>query len=310
VRARRKVSILYCYGDVSRSGFGWCIDFGDGVRYDLGEWCDHIQEATSNYREFRNLVNAMVRAPQEGRLEGCKVFLYTDNQTAEGAYCKGTAKSRALFSYVVLYKLQMEFDFILHVIWIAGTRMIHQGTYGLSRGGRTGYLWVVFGRNGAFTSACAGEDPWSGGMDPGMVEHWDKSGSIRSQILVHHRSQPRGFWWIPAPVAADAAIDQFCEALHKRPHCYHVFAIPFLMTNRWRKTLLKAVNVYFVLKPVCEIWDNSQHEPLGVFIFLRLRRHEPWRLRHTQPVVDLARSLREVPDTDFIQKGHLLCEFL
>jgi hypothetical protein len=29
----------------------------------------------------------------------------------------------------------MEFDFILHVIFIAGTRMIQQGTYGLSRGG-------------------------------------------------------------------------------------------------------------------------------------------------------------------------------
>jgi hypothetical protein len=26
--------------------------------------------------------------------------------------------------------------------------------------------------------------------------------------------------------------------------------------------------------------------------------------------VDLARALREVPDDDFVQKGHLLCEFL
>jgi hypothetical protein len=51
-----------------------------------------------------------------------KYFLYTDNQTAEGAYGKGSAKSRALFELIVmLYKLQMEFDFILHVIWIAGT---------------------------------------------------------------------------------------------------------------------------------------------------------------------------------------------
>jgi hypothetical protein len=125
VRARSKVNILYYYGDASGSGFGWCIYFGDGVRYELGEWCELIQEATSNYRELRNLVNTMVRAAQEGRLEGCEVFLYTDNQTAEGAYCKGTAKSRPLFELiVVLYKLQMEFDFILHVIWISGTRMI------------------------------------------------------------------------------------------------------------------------------------------------------------------------------------------
>jgi hypothetical protein len=74
--------------------------------------------------------------------------------------------------------------------------------------------------------------------------------------------------------------------------------------------LLKAVDVYFLLKPVCEIWDNSQHDPLGIFISLPISRHEPWRLRQTHSVVDLARSLREVPDADILQRGHLLCEFL
>jgi hypothetical protein len=105
------------------------------VQYELGEWCERTQEATYNYQELRNLVNDMVRTEQEGRLEGCEVFLYTDNHTTEGAYCKGTSKSLALFELiVVLYKLQMEFDFILHVIWIAGTQMTQQGIDGLSRG--------------------------------------------------------------------------------------------------------------------------------------------------------------------------------
>jgi hypothetical protein len=105
----------------------------------LGEWCETIQEATSNYRELRNLVNIMVRAAQEGRLDGCEVFLYTYNQTAEGANRKGTTKSRALFELIVMmYQLQMEFDFILHVIWITGTRMIHQGTDGLPLGEENG----------------------------------------------------------------------------------------------------------------------------------------------------------------------------
>jgi hypothetical protein len=44
VRASRKAQIMYCYGDASGSGFGWCIDFDNGVRYELGEWCDNIQE--------------------------------------------------------------------------------------------------------------------------------------------------------------------------------------------------------------------------------------------------------------------------
>jgi hypothetical protein len=121
---------------------------------------------------------------------------------------------------------------------------------------------------------------------------------------------PGDFGWFLAPVAADAAIYQFCEALHERPHCSHVFAVPLLMTNRWRKMLLKAVDIYLVLKPVCVIWDHSQHEPLGMYIYLPLSRHEPWRLRHTQPMVDLARALREVPDDEFVQKRHILREFL
>jgi hypothetical protein len=139
VRAQSKVNILYCYGDASGSGFGWCIDFGDGVRYELGEWCETIQEETSNYRELSNLVNTMARADQEGRLDGCEVFLYMDTHTAEGAYNKGTAKSRVLFEFIViLYQLQMVFDFILHVICISGMRMIQQGTGGLLRGEENG----------------------------------------------------------------------------------------------------------------------------------------------------------------------------
>jgi hypothetical protein len=134
VRASREANILYGFGDASESYFGWSIDFGDGVQYELVEWCDNIQEASSNYRELQNLMNAMLRAAREGKLDGCEVFLYTDNQTVEGSYFQGTAKSRALFELIVtLYKLQMQFDFILHVVWIAGTRMIQQGTDGLSR---------------------------------------------------------------------------------------------------------------------------------------------------------------------------------
>jgi hypothetical protein len=44
-----------------------------------------------------------------------------------------------LFELVVtLYKLQMKYDFLLHGVWIAGTRMIQQGTDDLSWGGGMG----------------------------------------------------------------------------------------------------------------------------------------------------------------------------
>jgi hypothetical protein len=85
------------------------------------------------------LVNALLRAAEEGRLKGAEIFLFTDNQAAEGAYYRGTSPSRSLFDLVVtLYKLQMKYDLVLNVIWIAGTRMIQQGTDGLSRGEEMG----------------------------------------------------------------------------------------------------------------------------------------------------------------------------
>jgi hypothetical protein len=205
----------------------------------------------------------------------------------------------------------MEFDCILHVIWIAGTLMIQQGTDGLSRGG-DGLATCGLSLGGMVRLHLSARER-SPGLEKWILGWWNTGINLkvlepRDWFATAHN--PGDFGWFPAPATADAAIDQFCEALHKIPHCYHVFAIPFLMTNRWKKTLLKAVDVYFVLKPVCEIWDNSQHESLGIFISLPLSRHEPWRIRHTQSVVDLVRSLREVPDADFLQKGNLLCEFL
>jgi hypothetical protein len=49
--------VVYRFGDTSKGGFGWSIDFGNGVQFEFGEWCEYIQGEFSNYREFRNLVN-------------------------------------------------------------------------------------------------------------------------------------------------------------------------------------------------------------------------------------------------------------
>jgi hypothetical protein len=110
------------------------------------------------------------------------------------------------------------------------------------------------------------------------------------------------FGWLPVLAAADAVIDQFCEALHKTPHCFNVFSVPLLMTNRWRTTLLKAADMSFVLKPVSAVWNNSQHKPLVMFISLPLSRHTPVCIRNTTPVVDLACDLREVPGDEAVIK--------
>jgi hypothetical protein len=73
----------------------------------------------------------LLRAAEEGCLKGSDIFLFTNTQAAEGAYYCGTSQSRVLFELVVtLFKLQMKYDLIMHVVWIAGTRMIQQGKDG------------------------------------------------------------------------------------------------------------------------------------------------------------------------------------
>jgi hypothetical protein len=49
-------------------------------------WSKTLSEEHSKYKELSNLVNALMRAGLEGRLNGCEIFLDMDNQVAEGHY--------------------------------------------------------------------------------------------------------------------------------------------------------------------------------------------------------------------------------
>jgi hypothetical protein len=141
----------------------------------------------------------------------------------------------------------MQFNFIFYVVWIAGTRIIWQGTYGLSRGEENGMatcelsLKVMVPLHLSATARSAMIEDWiRGWADTGRkLEVLERRGWLTSD------RQLGSFGWFPAPAAADTAIDQFCDALHKRPNCFHVLTTPLLMTNRWRKQLLKATDVYF-----------------------------------------------------------------
>jgi hypothetical protein len=70
------------------------------------------------------------------------------------------------------------------------------------------------------------------------------------------------------------------------------------------------MDAYFVLKADSMIWNNSQHESLGIFISLPLSRLQPWSLRRINTVVDMDSALRELPPDDFLQKGNILYKFL
>ena len=103
--------------------------------YRVGEWNYKVQELSSNYKEFRNLVEAVRHLCNTESLQRVQLFLFMDNTTVEGCFYNGTSKSRNLFNLVLdLRALEVLHSLHLFVIHIAGTRMIECGVNSLSRG--------------------------------------------------------------------------------------------------------------------------------------------------------------------------------
>jgi hypothetical protein len=81
------------------------------------------------------LVTAIEEGLASGHLPNTELFVFTDNAAAEGAFYKGNSPSRLLFELILRLRLiDMQGQLKLHVIHVAGSRMIEQGTDGLSRG--------------------------------------------------------------------------------------------------------------------------------------------------------------------------------
>ena len=61
-----------------------------------------------------------------------EIFVLTDNLVLDVVIYKGTSKTPLLFEiFLHLHQVQMKVDLILHIIHIAGTRMIHAEIDGL-----------------------------------------------------------------------------------------------------------------------------------------------------------------------------------
>ena len=72
---------------------------------------------------------------EAGRLDNAEMFLCTDNFTVETALYKGTSSSPKLLNLVIRFHLlKAKYRVRIHVIHVAGTQMILQGTDGVSRG--------------------------------------------------------------------------------------------------------------------------------------------------------------------------------
>ena len=136
IRGASIVEAAYVFGDASGEGFGssW-VDKEGAIGFRFGVWGKEGDNSSSNYREFRNLIETLERLGELGELAGREVFLFTDNSVSESIAAKGSSSSPKLYQLVVrFFRLEMKYLCKLEIIHVAGTRMIAQGTDGLSRG--------------------------------------------------------------------------------------------------------------------------------------------------------------------------------
>jgi hypothetical protein len=101
-----------------------------------GTWRSEVSKKSSNFREFANFARRVEQLVCDKTIRrGTELFLFTDNFVTEMAWHKRTARSRLLHGLVQrLRKLEMDGDLFIQVVWVVGTRMMEQGTDGLSRG--------------------------------------------------------------------------------------------------------------------------------------------------------------------------------
>jgi hypothetical protein len=292
VRPTATAAAGFMFGDASGVGFGQSLWFlaQEDVDVFYGLWNGEAAENSSNWREFYNQVLGVERGLENGKIpEGTEIFLFTDNFVTERAFHRGTSKSRTLFDLVLrLHKLEMQGKLFIHLIWVAGTRMIEQGTDGVSRGDLS---------NGVMT----GKDmldfvPLDQGVNARAPElaHWflEASGgdwvSLEPRDWFHDVHTRNGnFLWCPAPAVADVALEQLCETRHTRPWNAHIFLCPALMTSRWRKRLSKVADAMFSVPVGSMLWGAHMHEPVVVALICPLLQCRPWQVRDSNIVVEL-----------------------
>jgi hypothetical protein len=106
-----------------------------GIRYRIGTWDADMQDSSSNFREFENVVEALKKEAHEGHLRNALIFLCTDNSMVEAALVEGNSTSPKLFKLVLaVHLLEMQEGAKIIMSHVLGEQMKAQGTNGVSRG--------------------------------------------------------------------------------------------------------------------------------------------------------------------------------
>jgi hypothetical protein len=270
-----------------------------------------VSGRSSNYREFYNLVLRIKMFFKEGLIaRGTEIFIFTDDFVTLQCFFKGTSKSPLLFELVLRLRTpEMNGDLLIHLIGVAGTRMIEQGTDGLSRGDLSN---GVMAGDSMLMHVPLNKDAFS--RSPALRDWLLKCPGPSWEVLTAEGWFNRGhqvgsFVWVPSPAVADAALEQLCESRHTRPGNAHMFVCPALMTARWRKQLRKVSDVMFSVPQGTSVWPQSMHEPVTVALICPLLHSRPWQVRDTPLVARLKESLQDVWSISLSRERSGLCKF-
>ena len=122
VRFRKCVKAIVGIGDASGSAFGNSYISNEGISYSFGTWGPETSSQSSNYREFRNVLDSFITEGEAGRLCNALVIFATDNGLVETAIYKGSSSSKELHDMVIeFYRIQFKYNFVCLVIHVAGT---------------------------------------------------------------------------------------------------------------------------------------------------------------------------------------------
>lgn len=299
VRSKRLKAVGVAFVDASGLGNG-SSTFGRSKGVSIRSEKDSTDALeSSNYREFKNLVETLEHESQTENLQNLEVFVCTDNEVTERAFYKGSSKSPKLFDLVLRLRLIQQYsNFKIHVIHVAGTRMIEQGTDGLSRGliyeGLLGQKFNFLHYLPLHLTAkerCASLKEWLDSWLPSWCIHLTEEQWFERGHDIYEWTKSEARWipkirngiytWLPAPAAAYKAIEQLRIARHKRQKSTHIFLCPRLFTCNWRAQLHKTADLIFEVPVGGSYWPAQMHEPLIIGLVLPSFKHKPWFIAST-----------------------------